>query len=57
MSERPPQHKNYGLVDQNQALLESPLVDQHQLKESKYYWPRIGILGHSLLTSFTFKKA
>ena len=47
MSERPPQHKNYGLVNQNQALFESPLVDQHQLKESKYYWPRIGILGHS----------
>ena len=37
MSKRPPQHKNYGLADQNQPLFESPLVDQHELKKYKNY--------------------
>ena len=41
MSERPPQHKNYGLVNQNQALFESPLVDQHQLKNLSTIGPEL----------------
>ena len=38
MFKRPPQHENYELVDQNQPIFESPLVDQHQRKKSNYYW-------------------
>ena len=37
MSKRPPQHENYGLADQNEPLFESPLLDQRQLKKSKYF--------------------